>query len=122
MQAILLNALGFAGALAAACALTGAMIANSISTTHRFRPGSLRRWLERLMFALMLIIAGTLIAVCVAFVLQMQAFVALPHVYSGPLGAAIWLAAFEAFGFGYRFASRRRILRALDSGIAVGLH
>ena len=122
MQAILLNALGFGGALAAACALTGATIANSISTTRRFRPGSLRRWLERLMFALVLVIAGTMIGVCVAFALQTQAFVALPHDYSGPIGAAIWLAGFEAFGFGYHLASRRRMLRALDSGIAVGLH
>ena len=122
MQAILLNALGFGSALVAACALTGATIANSISATHRFRPGSLRLWLGRLAFLLLLLLAGSMIAVCVAFILQTEAFVALPRAYSGPVGAAFWLAAFEAFGFGYRLASRRRMLRALDSGIAVGLH
>lgn len=122
MQAILLNALLLGSALAATCALTGAAIANSISTRRRFRPGALRLWFGRLAFLLLLIFAGVVIAMCVAFILQTQAFAALPHDYSGPVGAAIWLAAFEAFGFGYRFASRRRMLHALDSGIAVGLH
>lgn len=122
MQVVFLNALLTGGALAVICALTGAFGASAVSTQNRFHPGFVRRWLHRLAYAAVLTAVGTLLAFSVALLLQTQAFATLPHPFTGALGAAIWLAGFEAFGFGYRFARRRRMLRALDSGIAVGLH
>ncbi|MBI1213881.1 MAG: hypothetical protein GC190_20660 [Alphaproteobacteria bacterium] len=122
MQAVLLNALLVGGALAAACALLGIVAARSVTASRRFHPGAVRRWLRRLAFGLMLIAVGAAIAAFVALIFQTSAFAALPHSLAGALCAAIWLAAFEAFRMAYRIASRRRMLRALDSGIAVGLH
>ena len=122
MQAVFLNALLYGGALAATCALVGAFAASAVSSENAFHPGFVRRWLRRLAYAVLLATVGASLALGVALILQAPAFAALSHALTGALGAAIWLAAFEAFGFGYRLARRRRMLRALDSGIAVGLH
>jgi hypothetical protein len=122
MQSVVLSALLAGGALAVTCALAGSLMANSVGTSSRFHPGRMRRLIHRLMFGVLQLALGFLLAMCIAFILQTRPFAALPSGYTGALGAALWLASFDAFGSGYRFASRRRMLRALDSGIAVGLH
>ncbi len=108
MSVDLPGALLLGGALAMICALMGAAIGNATSSATRFHPGRLRRWLRRLAL------------VAVASVPAALASIALP-LLSLTTSAAIWLVALTAFGLGYRFASSRRLLRALDSGIAVGL-
>ena len=105
----LTGALLLGGALAIICALMGALIGNAISSATRFHPGRVRRWLRRLAL------------VAVAAIPAVLATAALPSPTIAA-GAAVWFIALTSFGLGYRFASSRRMLRALDSGIAVGLH
>jgi uncharacterized membrane protein YfcA len=108
MSADLLGALLFGGALAVTCALLGVLIGGSVSGASHFHPGRLRRWLRRFFLAAV----GAMIAAAIVFALP-------SHTLTGMF---TWLVAFAAFVLGYRFASGRRMLRALDSGIAVGLH
>ena len=109
MSVDLSGALLLDGALAMMCALLGAVIGNAISSATRFHPGRLRRWLRRLAL------------VSAAASPPALASIALPSLTIAT-SAAVWFVALAAFGLGYRFASSRRMLRSLDSGIAVGLH
>jgi len=108
-----LSALLLGGALAMTCAVVGALIGASVSTASRFHPGRWKRWLRRAAVAALLATLGWLITAAVGF--------ALPSSSNIVTGMALFVG-FSAFTLGYRFVSWRRMLRALDSGIAVGLH
>jgi hypothetical protein len=120
MQTILLSALLLGGALAVVCAWLGVHVANLFGAVQRFHPSFVQRLLRRLVLGLMIVAVGSANAAVVTVVMQGIAFAAPPQ--SMLVGPAIWAAGVAAFGLGYRFARGRRMLKALDTGIAVGLH
>lgn len=109
MTTDLLGALLLGSALTMICALMGAMIGSAIRSATRFHPSPVRRWVRRLA----LVAVATVPAMLVGLVLPSPTIAT---------SAALLAVSLTGFGMSYRFASGRRMLRALDSGIAVGLH
>jgi hypothetical protein len=105
--------------LALAGALFGASTASLFSPAQTFHPGFFRRWLRRIAVSLF---AAGIAAGGAALILQITAFAQDAPSLALTAGAALWLVILSAFGFGYRFANGRRMTKALDAGLAVGLH
>ena len=102
--------------------LFGALTARMFSAAQTFHPGLFRRWLRRSVLGLSWLAVATASAAGVVSALRTGTFSAPTPMLTLIVGMMIWFVALSAFAIGYRFANGRRMLKALDSGIAVGLH